>query len=566
MTTPSKLATLATFLVAASLPISSHAAIITPVNQDIPGQGLNDPTPRKPEGGNPGLTVGEQRRIAYQYAADLWSALIHSDVEIIVSASFRELPCTESIAVMGAAGPSWIDGKPPSEEKPGMIVPGALANALHGSRITSGIPDNDDIRSVFNANIGKHDSYGNPCLLGSDWYYGLDGNTPTNSSNFIFTLMHEIAHGLGFISYNDLATGQLNDLFWFYEGYSDPFTDNIYDNGRNKYFTDPTMTDRDRQVAIYTHGRPAWGGSNVKSLVPQWLSPARKLVLSGTSDSLSIDDFGSINAAKVGKSSFKGPLALVNDDVGQDTGDACEALPSDSLRGKIVFINRGTCTWFAKVINAQNAGAIGAIIGNVPESNLPDSIPMFIDFSGSGVAIPAIAVNLSNANQIRFALENGTPRNASLEQVPNRFAGADIAGRPLIYAPDPPALGSSLSHFDSGLVPEALMAPQLTDNADATLSVDLTLGLFRDIGWKLNEGNAHIGTCDTGVKMFKNPGLIAGANVQAQDRLCRTGARGNRSQYLRCMNDTATELRDVGMISGIEQAGIRTCAAKVGAL
>ena len=37
------------------------------------GIGLDDPTPRSPLGGNPGTTLGEQRQIAYQFAADLWS-------------------------------------------------------------------------------------------------------------------------------------------------------------------------------------------------------------------------------------------------------------------------------------------------------------------------------------------------------------------------------------------------------------------------------------------------------------------------------------------------------------
>ena len=62
------------------------------------------------------------------------------------------------------------------------------------------------------------------------------------------------------------------------------------------------------------------------------------------------------------------------------------------------------------------------------------------------------------------------------------------------------------------------------------------------------------------------PGLIAGANVQAQDRLCRTSANGNRGAYLRCMNDTASDLKALGMVSNVEQASIRSCAAKVTSL
>ena len=67
------------------------AADIIPVNNDPAGQGLNDTTPIAPAGGNSGMTVGEQRRIVYQFAADLWGAVLRSDVQIRVGASFRPL-------------------------------------------------------------------------------------------------------------------------------------------------------------------------------------------------------------------------------------------------------------------------------------------------------------------------------------------------------------------------------------------------------------------------------------------------------------------------------------------
>ncbi len=155
---------------------------------------------------------------------------------------------------------------------------------------------------------------------------------------------------------------------------------------------------------------------------------------------------------------------------------------------------------------------------------------------------------------------------AALGNVAGQMAGADRSGRPLLYAPATVASGSSFSHFESVLKPDALMEPANSDSTDAARIVDLTLGVFADEGWGLNGGNARIGSCDTGVKLFKAPGMIAGANVQAQDRLCRVGAKGNRGQYLRCMNDTASSLKAIGMVSTVEQAGIRSCAAKLTSL
>jgi len=95
---------LSAMVVATLYAASAQAAIITPVNQDPAGKGLNDTTARAPEGGNPGVSVGEQRRIVYQYAADLWGSVLQSDVETFVGASFQDLACTATGGTLGSAG------------------------------------------------------------------------------------------------------------------------------------------------------------------------------------------------------------------------------------------------------------------------------------------------------------------------------------------------------------------------------------------------------------------------------------------------------------------------------
>jgi len=57
------------------------------------------------------------------------------------------------------------------------------------------------------------------------------------------------------------------------------------------------------------------------------------------------------------------PLAAVLASPGV-LGLACSALPAGSLTGKIALISRGTCTFSQKIRDAQDAGAIGAIIVN----------------------------------------------------------------------------------------------------------------------------------------------------------------------------------------------------------
>ncbi|HBU14252.1 MAG TPA: hypothetical protein DEF16_04905, partial [Gemmobacter sp.] len=87
----------------------AFAADLVVVNFDQgTGAGLDDPTPAAPEGGNPGLSVGEQRRIVYQYAARMWGAILDSDVPVYVGARFTPLTCTVNSAVLGSAGTTQV--------------------------------------------------------------------------------------------------------------------------------------------------------------------------------------------------------------------------------------------------------------------------------------------------------------------------------------------------------------------------------------------------------------------------------------------------------------------------
>ncbi|MGW8178317.1 MAG: M20/M25/M40 family metallo-hydrolase, partial [bacterium] len=55
--------------------------------------------------------------------------------------------------------------------------------------------------------------------------------------------------------------------------------------------------------------------------------------------------------------------------------------------GNIALIQRGTCYYFDKALNAQNAGAVGVIIFN--EGNSPDRVPlMYGTLGGPGIDIP----------------------------------------------------------------------------------------------------------------------------------------------------------------------------------
>ncbi|WP_348672386.1 Ig-like domain-containing protein [uncultured Abyssibacter sp.] len=66
--------------------------------------------------------------------------------------------------------------------------------------------------------------------------------------------------------------------------------------------------------------------------------------------------------------------------------------------------------------------------------------------------------------------------------------GADAAGRPLLFTPDPFDTGSSGSHWDTQATPSLLMEPFASSDVASNAGVDMTTCLFDDIGWTLAAG------------------------------------------------------------------------------
>jgi hypothetical protein len=545
-------------LIAGCLAIPAANAAIIPVNLDADGSGLNDTTARAPEGGNPGTTVGEQRRIVYQFAADLWGSVLTTDVDVKVGASFSALTCDSSSAVLGSAGTYWIwwDNSFPI---PGAWYHQALANQLAGVNLMEDQDPEDyadapyEILSQFNANLGQ-----TGCLDGSGWYYGLDGNTPAGEINFLDVVMHEIGHGLGFSGFMNKNTGGLAN----YDGTprSDAYTHFAYDNVTGARFDDASMTNALRKTSITTQGRAAWDGDNAKAQAPEFLGPKTALQISG-SLTANYQFYGSANFGPAATAAnFDGDLVIVNDGAGTDTADACEAIAAGSLTGKVAFVNRGTCGFEAKTVNAQNAGAIAVIIGNVASSSSPGTAPGMADDATLTATIPALSLNLADANAIRT---QATGMHVGFGEVAGGYAGADDANRPLLYAPSTVASGSTFSHFDVSLSPDALMEPFSSDDTAANFRLDLTPAVFEDEGWVLRSGTAKLGSkdCDTKIDLLTNPGLIAGANLEAADNLC-TAAYSTTTGRKSCLDGFAKRLRAAGMITSAQQTTIAMCSLR----
>jgi hypothetical protein len=226
-----------------------QAATLVIINNNAPGEGLNDPTPAASVGGNTGTTLGAQRLIAFQYAADFWGTRLSSSVTIQVGASFDPLTCSSTSAVLGSAGAFAFVRDFAGAPAAGTWYPVGLANALNGSDLDL---SNPDITAQFNSSIGT------TCPFPSTWYYGLDGNPPGGQIDFVTVLLHELAHGLGFVTIVDLASGSKA------LGFNDTFMLNLENHGAipPDY---PGMTDAQRVAASTATGALHWVGANVEA-------------------------------------------------------------------------------------------------------------------------------------------------------------------------------------------------------------------------------------------------------------------------------------------------------------
>ena len=163
------------------------AVTIEPLYADAPGAGFNDPTRLTEEkrtlfgdNGNNASTLGQARRNAFEYAASLLESRLPGPNTIRVEVSFESFEDETTIASTGmrqifSFGPRELlhIGYPP-----------ALAERIAEKKIIS--------ESIPHFIVGFS---GNP-----NFYYGLHGEEPPSSIDFVTLVLHELIHGLGFHS------------------------------------------------------------------------------------------------------------------------------------------------------------------------------------------------------------------------------------------------------------------------------------------------------------------------------------------------------------------------------
>ena len=95
-------------------------------------------------------------------------------------------------------------------------------------------------------------------------------------------------------------------------------------------------------------------------------------------------------------------VVLIEDDV-TPTSDGCDLIQNtQDIFGKIAIIDRGNCNFVVKVLAAQEAGAIGAIV-----CNNVGGAPFSMSGNDPSIFIPSVMVSQETGNLIKAALENG---------------------------------------------------------------------------------------------------------------------------------------------------------------
>jgi hypothetical protein len=539
-------------------PASAGVNIII-TNADGANEGFNDPTPVAPVGGNSGTTLGQQRMIAFAYAASIWAEKLDSNVDIQVFAQFNPL-ATNVLGSAGSVG-SFVN-EIPTPPYPGMLFPDSLHSAaLADKRVGRDLaPTTYDLQANFSTNF--------------DFYLGLDNNHGAKN-DLVAVLLHELGHGLGFQNF----VSEQNGLNGLKNGvrYTDVYSQYTLDVTTG--LTWSFMTTAQRLASALNNGNVGWTGLTVGAALPSVLSLGSPFVTVGS------------NEFEYGTAAFgppttvvpvNGPVVYANDGFASPAvpaspgvpavaagtvNDGCESFPANSLAGKVALIDRGTCAFVIKAKNAQDAGAIGVILGNNTAA-----IPAMAG-SDPSVTIPTISVSLPAANTIRSLI----PVNASSSFYSSQYAGATPGGLARLYMPAVFDSGSSGSHYDTIARRNLLMEPSI--NPDLTHSIeppeDLTLPLMRDIGWFEDadvDGLANdideapesdlrptviLGGCDSGVP---NPFYLTGATLT--DRiLALKAAAANHGLYMKSVNDLLNGLKATGALTDAQKDAITSCAA-----
>ena len=264
------------------------------------------------------------------------------------------------------------------------------------------------------------------------------------------------------------------------------------------------------------------------------------------------------------------------------TNDACAALPAGSLAGKVALIRRGTCSFYIKSTNAQNAGAVAVVLYNNTSGQLNATVA-----GTPAVTIPVVGITSADgatidgrlaAGPVSLTWGNGTVTSSSptgnlISSFSSYGLSPDLALKPDIGAPGgniwssyPIELGAyaSLSGTSMASPHVAGAAALLLQAKPKTRAGDVRTILQNSADPKLWFGNPGLGFLDNvhrqGAGMVDiDDAILATTTVSPGKISVGEGEAGPRSQVLSIANSGGSAVTyDLTSVNALSTGGVVT--------
>lgn len=177
---------------------------------------------------------------AFQRAVDIWAKVLSTEVPVKIEAKWVSFEDENTLGAAGAASWSLY-----SFQGTNFWVPASLRDQFRGSALR---PTEPHIRMEFSKD--------------HDWYYGVDGWPDETKHDFISVVLHEIGHGLGFISsFSVDESGNLEVGWEATDGntYATLYDTKILDSDFNPVIASSDLTS-DHVLSALTNHRLFWSG------------------------------------------------------------------------------------------------------------------------------------------------------------------------------------------------------------------------------------------------------------------------------------------------------------------
>jgi large repetitive protein len=93
--------------------------------------------------------------------------------------------------------------------------------------------------------------------------------------------------------------------------------------------------------------------------------------------------------------------------------EGCDPFPANAFTGKLVLLDRGTCNYTVKALNAQNAGAIGILVAN----NVPALAALSLGGADPAVTIAAVGITQAAGASLKSVVNTGSTVSLTLQKL-----------------------------------------------------------------------------------------------------------------------------------------------------